>query len=67
MLFVVAPSGHERYIRELGELMGSGGPPDQAAIADLRRRHDIEQLTPLNPGRANRSQCLVRPRWAGEH
>jgi len=50
MLFVVAPSGHERYIQELADLVG-GGPPDPEAIAELRRRHDIEQLTPLVPGR----------------
>jgi mannose-6-phosphate isomerase-like protein (cupin superfamily) len=47
MLFVVTPAGHEHYLRELTELLGSGGPPDPAAIAQLRRRHDIEQLTPL--------------------
>ncbi|MGP8072885.1 MAG: cupin domain-containing protein [Thermoplasmata archaeon] len=52
MLFLVTPSGHEHYQDELGELIGSGGPPDQSAIAKLRARHDIEQLTPLIPGRA---------------
>ena len=51
MLFLVAPSGHEDYLREMGDLLAGGGPPDQAAIAELRRRHDIEQLTPLVPGR----------------
>jgi mannose-6-phosphate isomerase-like protein (cupin superfamily) len=48
MLFIVSPSGHETYLRELGELLSSsGGPPDQEAIAALRERHDIHQLTPL--------------------
>jgi hypothetical protein len=51
MLFHVAPSGHEEYLREMAELLAGSGPPDQAAIAELRRRHDIEQLTPLVPGR----------------
>jgi oxalate decarboxylase/phosphoglucose isomerase-like protein (cupin superfamily) len=51
MLFLVTPAGHERYLRELAELLASGGPPDQTAIAALRARHDIEQLTPLVPGR----------------
>jgi oxalate decarboxylase/phosphoglucose isomerase-like protein (cupin superfamily) len=51
MLFQVAPAGHEVYLREMAELLAGGGPPDQAAIAELRRRNDIEQLTPLIPGR----------------
>lgn len=53
MLFVVTPAGHERYLTELASLLASPGPPDQAAISELRARHDIEQLTPLNPGRAS--------------
>jgi len=52
MLFLVTPSGHEHYLDELGELVGNRGPPDQSAIVKLRARHDIEQLTPLVPGRA---------------
>jgi oxalate decarboxylase/phosphoglucose isomerase-like protein (cupin superfamily) len=51
MLFQVAPAGHEVYLREMAELLVGSGPPDQAALAELRRRHDIEQLTPLIPGR----------------
>jgi oxalate decarboxylase/phosphoglucose isomerase-like protein (cupin superfamily) len=47
MLLSVAPPGHERYLEELAELIARPGPPDQAAIADLRARHDIEQLTPM--------------------
>lgn len=47
MLFLVSPSGHETYLRELSELLAGGGPPDQKAIAELRRRYDIQQLTPL--------------------
>ncbi len=47
MLFLVSPSGHEIYLRELTDLLASGGPPDQAEIAALRPRHDIHQLTPL--------------------
>jgi oxalate decarboxylase/phosphoglucose isomerase-like protein (cupin superfamily) len=46
MLFVVAPSGHERYLRELAE-MGRGGSPDPAAFAALNERYDIGQLTPM--------------------
>ncbi|MGP3915207.1 cupin domain-containing protein [Nonomuraea sp. 10N515B] len=46
MLFMVSPSGHEDYLREMAELVtAGGGPPDQAAIAALRARHDIHQLT----------------------
>jgi oxalate decarboxylase/phosphoglucose isomerase-like protein (cupin superfamily) len=49
MLFLVAPSGHEEYLAELGELISTASPPDQHAIAALRARHDIQQLTPLVP------------------
>jgi len=46
MIFLVSPSGHEHYQKELAELVaGTPGPLD-AAIAELRARHDIEQLTP---------------------
>lgn len=51
MLFLVSPAGHETYLREMGDLLAGGGPPDQRAIAELRRRYDIQQLTPLVPGR----------------
>jgi mannose-6-phosphate isomerase-like protein (cupin superfamily) len=47
MLFVVSPAGHEQYLRELTDQLATGGPPDQAAIEALRRRHDIHQLTGL--------------------
>jgi mannose-6-phosphate isomerase-like protein (cupin superfamily) len=52
MLFLVAPPGHEYYLEELGGLLAAGAPPDQAAIAALRARHDITQLTPMRPGGA---------------
>jgi len=47
MLFLVSPAGHEVYLRELMDLLAAGGPPDQAEIEALRRRHDIHQLTPI--------------------
>jgi mannose-6-phosphate isomerase-like protein (cupin superfamily) len=50
MLFCVAPSGHEKYLAELGRLLGNAGPPDQEAIARLRLRYDIRPLTPLVQG-----------------
>jgi mannose-6-phosphate isomerase-like protein (cupin superfamily) len=53
MLFLVAPPGHEYYLEELSGLLAGGGPPDQAAIAALRARHDITQLTPMRPGQAS--------------
>lgn len=46
MLFLVSPAGHEIYLQELTDLLAAG-PPDPAEIAALRRRHDIEQPTPL--------------------
>jgi mannose-6-phosphate isomerase-like protein (cupin superfamily) len=51
MLFLVAPPGHEYYLEELAGLLSDGAPPDQAAIAALRARHDITQLTAMRPGR----------------
>jgi hypothetical protein len=51
MLFLVSPPGHEHYLDELGQLIGQGGPPDPAAIAEIRTRHDIQQLTPMQVGR----------------
>jgi oxalate decarboxylase/phosphoglucose isomerase-like protein (cupin superfamily) len=50
MLFLVSPPGHEHYLEEIGELIGRGGPPDPAAIAEVRARHDIQQLTPMVVG-----------------
>jgi hypothetical protein len=43
MLFIVAPSGDERYLAELGELLRTGPGPDAGAA--LSARHDIQQLT----------------------
>jgi oxalate decarboxylase/phosphoglucose isomerase-like protein (cupin superfamily) len=47
MLFLAAPAGHDLYQQEMAGLLGRGGPPDQAAIIELRARYDIEQLTPM--------------------
>src|SRR5215472_9032464 len=46
MIFLVSPSGHEHYQKELAELVATTAGPLDAAIAQLRARHDIEQLTP---------------------
>jgi oxalate decarboxylase/phosphoglucose isomerase-like protein (cupin superfamily) len=51
MLFLVAPSGHERYLEGIAELLSRPGPPDQSSIIALRSRYDIEQLTPMIPNR----------------
>lgn len=48
MLFQSAPAGHEDYFEELAALLrAAGGIPDQDELRQLRRRHDIEQLTPF--------------------
>jgi mannose-6-phosphate isomerase-like protein (cupin superfamily) len=44
------PPDHERYFDELLDILAAEGPPDHAAIAALRLRYDIEQLTPLRHG-----------------
>jgi len=51
VLFQAAPSGHENYLDELAAMLREAkGKPDPAAVAELRRRYDIEQLTSLrNP------------------
>jgi len=46
MIFLVSPSGHEHCQKELAELVATTAGPLDAAIAQLRARHDIEQLTP---------------------
>jgi hypothetical protein len=51
MLFLVAPSGHEQYLEEIAGLLDRPGPPDPSAIAAIRARYDIEQLTPMIPDR----------------
>ena len=52
MIFLVSTSGHEHYQKELAELVASTAGPLDAAIGELRARHDIEQLTPqVIPGR----------------
>jgi mannose-6-phosphate isomerase-like protein (cupin superfamily) len=48
MLFQSAPNGHELYFEELAALLHeSGGKPDPSAVAEIRSRHDIVQLTSL--------------------
>jgi len=51
VLFQAAPKGHEDYLDELAALLReAGGKPDPKAVAALRSRYDIEQLTALrNP------------------
>ena len=52
LFFQAAPDGHENYFVELAALLrDSGGKPDPAAVAEIRGRHDIHQLTALRPGR----------------
>lgn len=43
--------GHENYFDEMAEILRTAeGNPDPGAIAELRRRYDIDQLTTMNPG-----------------
>ena len=50
MLFIVSPPGHEYYMEEIGKQVAQGGPPNPEVIAQIRARHDIEQLTPMKVG-----------------
>ena len=51
MPFLASPPRHQDYLDQTGELIGRAGPPDPAAIAEARARHDIQQLTPMIVGR----------------
>jgi uncharacterized RmlC-like cupin family protein len=56
VLFQSAPSGHEDYFEELAALLrAASGAPDELAIADLRSRYDIQQLTTLRNRRADQT------------
>jgi len=50
MLFLVSPPGHEHYLDEIGRQIADGGPPNPEMIAEIRARHDIQQLTPMKIG-----------------
>lgn len=53
VLFQMSPPPyHERYFEELLDVLSGGatGAAGQAAIARLRERYDIQQLTPLRHG-----------------
>ncbi|MFF0752795.1 cupin domain-containing protein [Streptomyces sp. NPDC004267] len=57
LLFQVAPpTYHETYFEELMAILGTGGPVDHEAIAQLRIRYDIEQITPLRHDAAAREE-----------
>ncbi|MEV7286289.1 cupin domain-containing protein [Streptomyces sp. NPDC093252] len=48
VLFQAAPPpAHERYFEELLDILAAGGEIDHSAIAALRLRYDVQQLTPL--------------------
>ncbi|MFI8320666.1 hypothetical protein [Streptomyces sp. NPDC085529] len=45
------PPGDERHFEELMDLLSADGPPDHAAVADLRRRCGSKRLTPSHHDR----------------
>jgi quercetin dioxygenase-like cupin family protein len=48
LLLTISPAGvHEEYFRELSAILARPGQPDTAAIADLRRRYDTVEVSPL--------------------
>ncbi|MFI9604701.1 cupin domain-containing protein [Streptomyces sp. NPDC052043] len=48
MLFQCLPSPvHERYFEEIAKIWAAGTSVDPAAVEDMRRRYDVDQLTPL--------------------
>ncbi len=49
-LLAISPGGmFERYFEELAEIRAKPGPWDVAAVAELRKRYDTEDLTPPTP------------------
>lgn len=46
-LLFTAPPGHERYFRDLADVLAADGPPNAEVIAQVRARHDTEQLSTL--------------------
>ncbi|ANL37055.1 MULTISPECIES: cupin domain-containing protein [Rhizobium] len=49
VLMTVSPPGHEHYFEALAKLAAQGAP-DPAALADLRGRHDTDQISTLTMG-----------------
>ena len=49
-LLFTTPPGHENYFRDLAEVLAVDGPPDAQRIAQVRARHDTEQLSTLQTG-----------------
>ncbi len=48
LLVIISPAAvHEDYFPELAATLAKPGPPDTAAIADLRQRYDTVQVSPL--------------------
>jgi hypothetical protein len=48
LVLIISPAGvHEEYFRDLAMILANPGPPDAAAIADLRRRYDTVQVSAL--------------------
>ncbi len=48
LLLLISPAGvHEDYFRELAAILATPGPPDTAAIAELRQRYDTVQVSSL--------------------
>lgn len=42
LLELIAPGGFEAYFKELGEILGAGGPPDLAALTAVADRYGLE-------------------------
>jgi quercetin dioxygenase-like cupin family protein len=48
LALVISPAAvHEAYFEELAQILARPGPPDAELIADLRRRYDTVQVSPL--------------------
>lgn len=49
MVLLISPAGvHERYFEDLAAILAKPGLPDVPAIAVLRQRYGMEQVSPLS-------------------
>jgi mannose-6-phosphate isomerase-like protein (cupin superfamily) len=62
VLELISPSGFERYFEELAPLLATGGPPDLAALGELRTRYGLTMDMDSIPVLVERHGLVYGPR-----